>query len=120
MLSADALLGAPLLPRWHVCDACCVRVCVQRLGCMKGGFREVRAHPWFIGFDWDVRPLSCFALSSGLCAGMRRMLCGCPIPQALMAMKLPPPIIPKFTSPTDLSLFDELSEASIGKIVPFL
>lgn len=25
----------------------------QRLGVLKGGAADIKAHPWFHGFDWD-------------------------------------------------------------------
>lgn len=27
---------------------------LQRLGMQKGGASDVKAHPWFAGFDWDA------------------------------------------------------------------
>jgi hypothetical protein len=31
-----------------------VKVPNRRLGCTQGGVAQVKAHPWFNGFDWDA------------------------------------------------------------------
>ena len=50
-----------------------------RHGCRHGGARDVKAHRWFNGFDFD----------------------------ALLARELPPPYIPPVRSALDTSCFDE-------------
>ena len=52
---------------------------LTRLGCRHGGARDVKAHRWFNGFDFD----------------------------ALLARELPPPYIPPVRSALDTSCFDE-------------
>jgi CRP-like cAMP-binding protein len=51
----------------------------KRLGVVKGGASLIKEHPWFAGFDWD----------------------------ALLARQMKAPILPKISSTTDLSNFDD-------------
>lgn len=53
-----------------------------RLGCGRGGFAQLKAHPWFSGLDWE----------------------------RLLMKKLPAPIVPRITHPLDASNFDEYDE----------
>jgi protein kinase X len=54
----------------------------RRLGNLKGGAKDIRAHPWFKGFDWE----------------------------ALVNRTLPAPIAINAKSPDDSSFFDEYDE----------
>jgi len=57
---------------------------MYRLGTLTGGAEDVRKHPFFVnaGFDWD----------------------------ALLAGKVTPPFLPKVSSATDVSNFEEMSQ----------
>ena len=50
----------------------------KRLGCASGGAAEVKAHPWFSGFDWE----------------------------ALAQRKLRAPYLPRISGADDVSNFD--------------
>ncbi len=89
----------------------------QRLGCMKGGFKELKSHVWFDGFDWEVMTAR-IACSLG-CRAAHYAAIVCCWEQALVAMRIPPPLIPKFSSPMDISLFEEITDSSLGRIVPY-
>ncbi|KAK9817313.1 hypothetical protein WJX72_012521 [[Myrmecia] bisecta] len=54
----------------------------QRLGAMKGGAADVKAHPWFAGFDW----------------------------KAFEAKKMPAPYVPKVSNPEDTRNFMKPTE----------
>merc|ERR1740123_1475878 len=54
----------------------------KRLGVIKGGAKNIRAHPWFNGFDWD----------------------------GLTGFTLTPPIVPTVRGIDDISNFDQAEE----------
>jgi len=54
----------------------------KRLGCLKGGAKQIKKHAWFKNFDWD----------------------------ALVSKRVQPPIIPKIKGNLDLSNFDSYPE----------
>eukprot|EP01006_Ploeotia_vitrea_P037740 TRINITY_DN66166_c3_g2_i1.p1 TRINITY_DN66166_c3_g2~~TRINITY_DN66166_c3_g2_i1.p1 ORF type:complete len:811 (+),score=504.52 TRINITY_DN66166_c3_g2_i1:84-2435(+) len=57
----------------------------KRLGVVKGGAAQVKAHAWFAGFDWD----------------------------ALYNRTMKPPIVPKIKNDLDLSNFDDYPEDDV-------
>jgi cGMP-dependent protein kinase len=63
----------------------------KRLGVLKGGATLIKEHPWFRGFDWD----------------------------ALYNRKLKAPIIPKISSPEDMSNFDEYPDEEEEEFPPY-
>jgi len=54
----------------------------KRLGVIKGGAKNIRAHPWFNNFSWE----------------------------GLTTFKLTPPIVPTVKDPTDISNFDSFKD----------
>ena len=64
----------------------------RRLGALKGGVGEIKAHPWFDGFEWD----------------------------RLIKQKLPAPILPKIKNDFDLSNFDDYSKQAAPQIQPYV
>merc|ERR1712156_510348 len=62
----------------------------KRLGVIKGGAKNIRAHPWFNGFNWE----------------------------GLRAFQLSPPIVPVVSSASDVSNFDqtEMEEEELVEI----
>eukprot|EP00468_Gymnochlora_sp_CCMP2014_P003604 CAMPEP_0167753154 /NCGR_PEP_ID=MMETSP0110_2-20121227/7548_1 /TAXON_ID=629695 /ORGANISM="Gymnochlora sp., Strain CCMP2014" /LENGTH=761 /DNA_ID=CAMNT_0007638873 /DNA_START=3 /DNA_END=2288 /DNA_ORIENTATION=+ len=60
----------------------------KRLGAVKGGARVIKVHDWFHGFDFD----------------------------ALVNMKMKPPIVPKIKHERDLTNFDDYGDEDSGPI----
>jgi hypothetical protein len=65
---------------------------LQRLGCLKNGVREIKEHLWFTEINWE----------------------------ALLAKRIPPPIVPELSSTTDVSQFDLIDNCGHAKIVPYV
>mmetsp|Transcript_22269 Transcript_22269/g.44181 ORF Transcript_22269/g.44181 Transcript_22269/m.44181 type:complete len:750 (-) Transcript_22269:1338-3587(-) len=63
----------------------------KRLGVVKGGAKLIKKHPWYKGFSWED----------------------------LLAKKLPAPFIPKISSPTDCTNFDDYGDEEDDEIIPY-
>lgn len=66
----------------HLIKKLCRAAPTERLGCLKDGAQDVRAHRWFKGFDWEK----------------------------LYAKKMPSPFVPKLKNNVDTAHFDNFTK----------
>ena len=59
---------------------------------MKNGVRDIKEHLWFAEINWE----------------------------ALLAKRIPPPIVPELASTTDVSQFDVIENCGHAKIIPYI